>query len=76
MEPRDGPMSMNHRIIPDGQSRDDFDNQDFCFYDAIEITRTPEVVRDMQAKLRNDIEQRIISFRNKDDSPAAIRAAK
>ena len=30
-------MSNAHPIIPEGQSKDDFANQDFCFYDAIEI---------------------------------------
>ena len=67
---------MEHKIIPDGHSKHDFENQDFCFYDAIEITRTPEVVREMQSKLRDGIEQRIMSFDKRDDSPNAIKEAK
>ena len=43
--PRPGPQSLHHEVIPEGQSADEFRNQDFCFYDVIEVALTPEVVR-------------------------------
>ena len=75
-DPREGPTSLAYSIIPEGQSKDDFANQDFCFYDVIETTRMPEVVRAMQEKLRNDMEQKIQAFRRGDDGPGARRGSK
>ena len=46
-EPRPHPLSLHHEIIPEGQSSDDFSNQDFCLYDIVESVRTPESVRAM-----------------------------
>ena len=76
-EPREGPTSLAYSIIPEGQSKDDFANQDFCFYDVIETTRMPEVVRTMQEKLRDDMEQKIQGFRRgNDDDPGSRRGSR
>ena len=71
-------MSNAHPIIPEGQSKDDFANQDFCFYDAIEIQRTPESVRALQMKLRDDLLNKVLAAQDNGgmDSPSAIRANK
>ena len=58
-EPRPEGFTLHHEILPEGHSRNDLANKDFCFYDLMEPVHTPAFMKEYHNKLEEMLGNRL-----------------